>query len=101
MSRALSRQLFAESYGGTYAPIFADFFEEQNDRRKKWFNSCQHIGHPTRSVGIVNGLLDALVAAVTALEFAYDNTYDINGIDLTTFQNSISAVNENMAAEIS
>ncbi|KAA8623300.1 Carboxypeptidase [Pyrenophora tritici-repentis] len=88
--------LFAESYGGTYAPIFADFFEEQNDRRKNGSIPANTLDIRLGSVGIVNGLLDALVAAVTALEFAYDNTYDINGIDLTTFQNSISAVNENM-----
>ncbi|CAE7178813.1 Carboxypeptidase [Pyrenophora teres f. teres] len=88
--------LFAESYGGTYAPIFADFFEEQNDRRKNGSIPANSLDVQLGSVGIVNGLLDVLVATVTALEFAYDNTYGIKGIDLTTFQNSISAVNENL-----
>ena len=88
--------LFGESYGGTYGSIFADFFEEQNDRLKNGLLPADTLDVHLGSVGIVNGILDVLVAAVSALKFAYNNTYGIKGINLTTFQNSISAMNDKM-----
>ena len=88
--------LFAESYGGTYGPIFADFFEDQNERRKDGTISSDAIDIHLGSVGIVNGVLDVVVAATSALQFAYNNTYGIKGIDLTTYQNGIATVNEEM-----
>jgi hypothetical protein len=88
--------LFAESYGGMYGPVFADFFEGQNEKRKdgKLSNSALeiHVG----SVGIVDGVLDVITTATSGLEFAYNNTYGIEGINFTTYQTAMAAVNEKM-----
>ena len=88
--------LFGESYGGTYGSIFADFFQEQNNQLKDGLLPADTLDIHLGSVGIVNGVLDVLVAAVSVLEFAYNNTYGIEGINLTTFRESISAVDEKM-----
>ena len=88
--------LFAESCGGTYGPIFADFFEEQNERRKNGSIPAATLDIHLGSLGIVNGELDVLISTVAAVEFAYNNTYGIKDIDISTYENAISNVNEKM-----
>lgn len=88
--------LFAESYGGIYGPTFADFFEEQNERRKNGSIPADTLDIHLGSVGIVNGELDVVISTVAALKFAYNNTYGIKGIDISTYENAISNVNEKM-----
>jgi carboxypeptidase C (cathepsin A) len=86
--------LFAESYGGTYGSIFADFYEEQNDRRKNGIIPENALEIRLGSLGIVNGMLDVPTAAVAALNYAYNNTYGYHWVDLTQLQNGISAIND-------
>jgi hypothetical protein len=88
--------LFAESYGGTYGPIFADYYQDQNDRREKGEITSEALDIRLGSVGIVNCILDVYVSALSGLEFAYNNTYGIEGIDLTTYQNAVSELNVDM-----
>jgi carboxypeptidase C (cathepsin A) len=88
--------LFAESYGGTYGPIFADFYEEQNDRRKRGEIPSEALDIRLGSLGIVNGQMGVYVAAVEGLRFIHNNTYGIEGIDLTTYQNAVSELNVDM-----
>jgi carboxypeptidase C (cathepsin A) len=85
--------LFAESYGGTYGPTFADFFEDQNDRRKNGTISSNALDIHIGSVGIVNGMVDLLTSAVAAVNFTHHNTYGIEHMGLLTFQNAISDIN--------
>ncbi|KAI4710780.1 hypothetical protein J4E89_004370 [Alternaria sp. Ai002NY15] len=84
--------LFAESYGGVYGPVFADHYEEQNDRRKKGDLPAETLEIRVGSVGIVNGIMDVRTSTTSGLLFAYNNTYGIEGYDLTTYQNAISDV---------
>lgn len=83
--------LFAESYGGQYGPTFGDFFEDQNERRRTGeipANSTLEI--KLSSVGIINGLVDALIQAPSLGNFTYNNTYGIQAIDQTEWLNLIS-----------
>ncbi|KAJ4371567.1 hypothetical protein N0V83_004786 [Neocucurbitaria cava] len=82
--------LFAESYGGTYGPIFADFFEDQNDQRRNGSISADTLEIRLESVGIVNGLLDPLVQTIAVANYTRNNTFGIVGIDRVTFENIIS-----------
>jgi carboxypeptidase C (cathepsin A) len=85
--------LFAESYGGFYGPAFADFFEEQNDRRRNGSISDSSLEIRLGSVGIVNGMMDQLTQTISVANFTRDNTYGINAIGLVTFENAISEIN--------
>ncbi|KAL6708977.1 hypothetical protein ACN47E_002104 [Coniothyrium glycines] len=85
--------LFTESYGGLYGPTFADYFEDQNDRRMNESISTKALEIRLGSVGIMNGMLDQLVQTVSVVNFTRDNSYNINAIDLVTYQNTISEIN--------
>ena len=83
--------LFTESYGGTYGPVFADFFEHQND--------LLHVGQlPAAntleielvSLGIMNGLVDFRIQAPFFPAFASNNTYGIKAIDANTAQTALT-----------
>jgi carboxypeptidase C (cathepsin A) len=84
---------FAESYGGMYGPTFADYFEDQNDRRRSGDlpNSTMEIR--LESVGIINGAVDFLTEMISIANFTHNNTYGVAAIDLLTYQNAISALN--------
>jgi carboxypeptidase C (cathepsin A) len=84
--------LFAESYGGTYGPSFADFFEDQNYRRKNGTLSNNTLEVRLESLGIINGVMDVLTETLSIVNFTHNNTYDIAAIDLLTYQNAISAL---------
>lgn len=86
--------LFAESYGGTYGPTFANYFEEQNKKRENGTiprNSTLEI--KLTSLGIVNGLIDSLIQDYYYATFAYNNTYGIQTISQTDELNLIESYN--------
>lgn len=85
--------LFTESYGGMYGPTFADFFEEQNDRRNSGVLPSNTLEIQVDSVGIINGVVDILTGMISIANFTRNNTYGISAIDLLTYQNTISALN--------
>ncbi|KAL1594440.1 hypothetical protein SLS60_010200 [Paraconiothyrium brasiliense] len=83
--------LFAESYGGQYGPVFADFFEDQNDRRRAGMipaNTTLEI--KLDSLGIINGLVDTIIQTPTIAGFVYSNTYDLQGMSQTQYLNLLS-----------
>lgn len=84
--------LFAESYGGQYAPAFADYFESQNAKRSTGEippNGTLEV--KLTSVGIINGIVDILVQAPWWPKFTYDgNTYGVQAIDQTTELNLLN-----------
>lgn len=86
--------LFAESYGGTYGPTFANYFEEQNAKRENGTlpkNSTLEI--KLTSLGIVNGLIDSLIQDYYYATFAYNNTFGIQAISQTDELNLIQQYN--------
>jgi carboxypeptidase C (cathepsin A) len=94
--------LFAESYGGTYGPTFANYFEEQNRKRENGTiprNSTLEI--KLTSLGIVNGLIDSLIQDYYYATFAYNNTYGIRTISQTDELNLIEQYNSQCSSQTS
>lgn len=82
--------LFAESYGGKYGPVFANFFEEQNAKRDNGTlpaNTTLDIS--LSSVGIINGAIDDMIQDYWNSVFAYNNTYGVEAFDLTDELNGL------------
>ena len=76
--------LFSESYGGRYGPIFAETFQEQNQKRLTGViprNKTIEIN--LVSLGIVNGLVDSSTQVPFYPVFANDNTYGFEAISGT------------------
>lgn len=92
--------LFAESYGGRYGPVFAEYFQEQNLRRSNGSlsrNTTLEI--QLESLGIVNGLVDELIQAETYPYYAFNNTYGIQVISQTDQLNGISSYSGSQGCE--
>ena len=88
--------IFAESYGGRYGPAITAFFEEQN---QKIANQSIHENGGTYvihldTLGIVNGCIDLLTQEFAYLTMAYNNTYGIQTINQTLYQQGVDAFNE-------
>lgn len=82
--------LFAESYGGKYGPVFAKFFETQNQLRSNGTLSATNtLAIELQSLGIINGLIDDLIQDSYYPFFAFNNTYGIQAISQTDELNSI------------
>ena len=82
--------LFTESYGGKYGPVFADYFIQQNLMRDNGsLPKNSTIGVKIEAVGIINGLVDDLVQNAYYPPFAYNNSYGIQTISQTNELNSI------------
>jgi len=82
--------LFTESYGGKYGPVFAYFFESQNLLRSNGSlpsNSTLEIQLST--LGIINGLIDDLIQNYYYPFFAFNNTYGIQAITETDELNAV------------
>lgn len=99
----LGVNLFTESYGGHYGPVFADTWQKENDKlskramplskRQDDANNIQSRppkgGSGNReikltSLGIMNGCIDDLVQGSRYVEMAINNTYGIKLIDQAT-----------------
>ncbi|KAI4163150.1 MAG: hypothetical protein LQ342_003278 [Letrouitia transgressa] len=81
--------LFTESYGGKYGPLFAAHFESQNLLRRSGRvpkNDTLEI-HLT-SLGIMQGCIDDLVQGKYYPIFANNNTYGIKALSLVDQQNA-------------
>ncbi|KAM5432085.1 putative carboxypeptidase D [Microsporum ferrugineum] len=80
--RSIPINLFAESYGGKYAPSFVTYFEEQNAEIKKGrLSALETLELNVRSIGIMQGCIDDLVQNPYYPIFAFNNSY---GISATT-----------------
>ncbi|KAM0202235.1 hypothetical protein ACHAPA_000101 [Fusarium lateritium] len=68
--------LFAESYGGRYGPVFAETFVEQNARRESGeLPRNSTIDVHLSSLGIINGCVDMEAQVPYYPIFASENTY--------------------------
>ncbi|KAK5130726.1 hypothetical protein LTR08_001713 [Meristemomyces frigidus] len=82
--------LFTESYGGKFGPVFANYFIQQNQMRENGsLPKNSTLGIKIETVGIINGLVDDLVQNAYIPIFAYNNTYDIQTISQTDELNAI------------
>lgn len=73
--------LFAESYGGKFGPVFSHVWERQNAKRRDGSiprNSTLDIR--LASLGIVNGCIDDAIQGPYYPAFALSNTYDFRAI---------------------
>ncbi|KID67648.1 carboxypeptidase S1, partial [Metarhizium hybridum] len=73
---SIAVNLFAESYGGRYGPIFAEQWEMQNQKRTNGqLDANSTLEVRLSSLGIVNGCIDQEVQVPFYPIFANDNTY--------------------------
>jgi carboxypeptidase C (cathepsin A) len=83
--------LFAESYGGQYGPTFADYFEDQNERRRNGKISANNtLEIKLATLGIINGMVDTLVQIPSIVSYVFNNTYGLQTIDQTGYLNLLS-----------
>ncbi|KAK3343060.1 Alpha/Beta hydrolase protein [Neurospora tetraspora] len=101
----LGVNLFTESYGGHYGPVFADTWQKENDKlqkramplsRRQDDANTSIQSRPSKgggggnreiklsSLGIMNGCIDDLVQGSRYVEMAINNTYGIKLIDQAT-----------------
>lgn len=82
--------LFAESYGGKYGPVFANFFEEQNTKRENGtLSKNSTLAVSLSSLGIINGLVDDLIQDYYLSLYAFNNTYGVQAITQTEELNGL------------
>ena len=84
----LGVNLFAESYGGIYAPVFATVWQAVNEERKTLPDAdrAKTVEIDLWPVGIINGCSDDIHQAASLAEFMRNNFYGLDIIDQTTFK---------------
>lgn len=83
-SSVVGVNLFAESYGGKYAPAFASLWERQNSKRLNGtLSNTATLAINLVSVGIINGCVDDLIQGPYYPQMANNNTYDLIAINPT------------------
>ncbi|KAI4240433.1 MAG: hypothetical protein L6R40_005144 [Gallowayella cf. fulva] len=84
--------LFTESYGGKYGPLFAAHFESQNAlRRSGKLPKNKTLEIRLASLGIIQGCVDDAVQGRFYPIFANNNTYGIKALSLADQQNAASS----------
>ncbi|KAL4883328.1 Alpha/Beta hydrolase protein [Aspergillus karnatakaensis] len=85
--------IWTESYGGRYGPSFTAFFQEQNEKIANGSLTTPGESHYIHldTLGIINGCVDLLVQAPSYPEMAYNNTYSIEAINQTVFEQAMDA----------
>ncbi|KAG5980706.1 hypothetical protein E4U55_003731 [Claviceps digitariae] len=78
--------MWAESYGGHYGPGFMRFFQQQNEKIRNGTIEVEHAHYlHLDTLGIVNGYLDAVIQEEASIIFPYHNTYGIEAINKTVY----------------
>ncbi|KAG5997321.1 hypothetical protein E4U43_002666, partial [Claviceps pusilla] len=73
---SVSVHLFSESYGGRYGPVFAEKWEQQNQKRQTGeLRANSTVQVRLGSLGIVNGCIDQEIQVPYYPIFANNNTY--------------------------
>lgn len=83
--------IWTESYGGRYGPSFAAFFQEQNEKIKNGTLTEAGESHYIHldTLGIINGCVDLLVQEPSYPKMAYNNTYGIETINKTVYDQAM------------
>ncbi|UPX17302.1 uncharacterized protein EKO05_0007668 [Ascochyta rabiei] len=84
--------IWGESYAGHYSPIYADYFEQQNDlvAADGSINGSAIELH-VDTVGLVNACIDIDTQIDYYPEFAYNNTYGLQFINQTQYDSALAA----------
>ncbi|KAL8841635.1 MAG: hypothetical protein Q9170_000849 [Blastenia crenularia] len=91
-SGSVGINLFTESYGGKYGPLFAAHFESQNAlRRAGSLPKNKTLEIRLASLGIMQGCVDDLIQGKYYPLFANNNTYGITALSLVDQQNAASS----------
>jgi len=87
--------IWTESYGGHYGPAFAAYFESQNQKIQNGTLNETGDGYIINldTLGIINGCVDMLVQEISYPTIAYNNTYGIEAISESYYQDAIEAFN--------
>ena len=85
--------LWTESYGGHYGPAFVNFFQEQNEKiaNGTWTDAGETYEMHLDTLGIINGCIDSMVQETSYPEMAYNNTYGIQAINQSTYEQALDA----------
>ena len=85
--------LWTESYGGHYGPAFVNFFREQNEKiaNGTWTDAGETYEMHLDTLGIINGCIDSMVQELSYPQMAYNNTYGIQAINQSVYQQSLDA----------
>ncbi|OQD88259.1 hypothetical protein PENANT_c004G06366 [Penicillium antarcticum] len=85
--------IWTESYGGRYGPSFTAFFQEQNEKITNGSITNPEDSHYIHldTLGIINGCVDLLVQEPSYIQMAYNNTYDIQTINKTIYDQAMHA----------
>ncbi|KAK3316157.1 serine carboxypeptidase [Apodospora peruviana] len=75
---SLGVNLFAESYGGKYGPIFFETWEEQNMKRQNGSLANSTLNINLAALGIVNGCIDDAIQAPFYTTMMVNNTYGLH-----------------------
>lgn len=87
--------LFVESYGGQYGPVFAYYLEQMNEMRANGtLDSNNTLEISLASLGIVNGMIDAKIQFGIDPKFAANNTYGIAGVTQLSMYNTMTAFDQ-------
>lgn len=85
--------IWTESYGGRYGPAFTSFFQEQNEKIENGTlddaEDAYYIHLDT--LGIINGCIDLQAQSLSYPQFAYNNTYGIEAINETVYNDAVKA----------
>lgn len=83
--------IWTESYGGHYGPIYADYFEKQNDLIAAGTIALPAIQLHLDTIGLVNACIDIDTQMPKYPEFAFNNSYGIQAINQTQYQTAIAS----------
>ncbi|CAJ2504734.1 Uu.00g121280.m01.CDS01 [Anthostomella pinea] len=75
--------LWTESYGGHWGPVFFSYFSDQNHAIQN--GSSKGVALNMGSLGIINGMISAKIQMPFYPEFAHNNSYGV-GINETVYQ---------------
>ncbi|EAQ88636.1 hypothetical protein CHGG_05255 [Chaetomium globosum CBS 148.51] len=87
--------IWGESYGGHYGPTFANFFAEKSkDMTSGSHSNTAPIPLQIGTVGIINGCIDIITQMPSYPHMAYNNTYGIQVINETEYNNAMDSFPE-------
>lgn len=69
--------LFAESYGGRYGPVFAETWKQQNAKRRNGTRYNTSLEINLSSLGIMNGCVDDLIQGPSYSSMLVNNSYGL------------------------
>jgi carboxypeptidase C (cathepsin A) len=83
--------IWSESYGGHYGPVYAEFFETQNELIVAGTIAAPAIQLQLDTIGLINACIDIDTQMPMYPEFAFNNTYGIKAINESQYQSAVAS----------